>query len=383
MKQRRTMLSAAFSILLAGLVAIPAASSASESRAAVLGLLYTPGGRELAMGGAGTAGARGVSASYYNPSLLSWQTNRDGTAYARSVGSTYYKILQAFGLNDMYYMYFPVMFTVPDWGQFSVNVTYLSLGQQDRTGEDGTALGTFETYTVAIGLSYASKISHNASAGLTIKWFYDHLADGGTGWEQGTPTGQGFALDAGITYIPIQNLTLAAALRNYGPNVQYIDANQASPTPVNFNLGANWKFVDTEHNDLTLALDVYKPLVQSSKSWYLAPVLGWFDDDVYRIDTVTDNEGNTTEIERKNTFREETRQIDIRAGLEYTYGQYVSLRSGYFRDWDGERNWLTFGAGFRLDIAAATIEVDFAYVRALGDDDPNDGLQAYTVGIVF
>ena len=272
---------------------------------------------------------------------------------------------------------------MPDWGQFSVNVTYLSLGKQDRTNEQGDNEGTFETYTVAIGLSYSSKIASNASAGLTIKWFYDHLADAGAGSERGKPTGQGFALDAGIAYVPFPSVTLGAALRNYGPNVQYIDANQASPTPVNFNLGATWRAIDTEYNDITLSLDIYKPLVQASKSWYLAPILGWADEDVYKIDRIVDEENNVTEVEHRNTLREEGRQVDLRLGIEYSYTQYVSLRTGYFRDWDGERNWMTFGAGFRLPIASTAVEVDFAYVRALGSDDPNDGLQAYSIGVVF
>ena len=102
------LLSVALGALIVGGMAIPTtALAANESQAAVLGLLYTPGGRELAMGGAGTAGAKGVSASYYNPALLSWQTGREANTFARSAGSTYYKILQDFGLNDMYYIVLP------------------------------------------------------------------------------------------------------------------------------------------------------------------------------------------------------------------------------------------------------------------------------------
>ncbi len=365
----------------AGLLATPVQAT-NESQAAVLGLLYTPGGREYSMGGAGTAGAQGPSSGYYNPSLLSWQA-RDDATYPYAVGSTYYKILESFGLNDMYYMYFPVVFHVPDWGEFSVNVTYLSLGEQERTDEQGNSLGTFQTYTVAIGATYSSMISRDASAGVTIKWFYDHLADAGAGNERGKPVGQGFALDAGVAYNPWRNVMLGAALRNYGPNVQYIDANQASPTPVNFNLGGSWKFIDSEYNDVTFATDIYKPLVQDSDNWYLAPILGWVDEDVYNIKTVEQPDGTTEEIEEKSTLREESRQVDLRLGLEYAYAEYVALRTGYFRDWDGVREWLTFGAGFQLPISSARIGVDFAYVHSLTDDDPNDGQQVYTVAITF
>jgi len=171
------------------------------------------------------------------------------------------------------------------------------------------------------------------------------------------------------------------ALRNYGPNVQYIDANQASPTPVNFNLGTSWKVIDTDYNDITFVGDLYKPLVQDyRKAWYLAPLRGWVDEDVYRID----NLGTADEVVHRSLIREEGRQIDVHAGLEYAYSDYVAVRTGWYRDWDGERNWLTFGAGFRLGISSTSLLMDFAYVHSLsGGADPNDGQQVYSVGITF
>lgn len=366
--------------------ALPGLSKANESQAAVLALLFRPGARELALGGAGVAGAQGSAASFYNPALLSWQNVAEGQRDPRAVGTTYYKILQNFGLNDMYYMYFPTMFSVKDWGQFSVNVTYLNLGEQQRTSEGGENLGTFNTYTLAMGLSYASKIGRNTSAGITAKWFYDHLADAGTGFEKGDPTGTGFAVDAGLAYRPSNRLSLGAALRNYGPNVQYIDAKQASPTPVNFTVGASWKAVDTEFNDVTLVADFYKPLVQDyRKSWYLSILRGWADESVYKVDEIPDGSGGVTRVEHRNTLREESRQIDLLTGVEYTYADYVAIRTGYFRDWDGQRNWLTFGGGLRLPIASTALLVDFAYVHSLSGkgSDPNHGQQVYSVGFAF
>jgi len=365
---------------------LPSVSRANESQAAVLALLFRPGARELALGGAGVAGARGSSASYYNPELLSWQAIDEGQRYPRAVGTTYYKILQNFGLNDMYYMYFPTMFSVKDWGQFSVNVTYLNLGEQQRTSEGGENLGTFNTYTLAVGLSYASKIGAHTSAGITAKWFYDHLADAGTGFEKGDPTGTGFAVDAGIAYRPSDRLYFGAALRNYGPNVQYIDAKQASPTPVNFTVGTSWKAFDTQYNDVTIMADLYKPLVQDyRKSWYLSILRSWADESVYKVEEIPDGQGGVTRIEHRNTLREETRQVDVLTGVEYTYADYVAIRGGYFRDWDGQRNWMTFGGGLRLPIASTALLVDFAYVHSLSGkgSDPNDGQQVYSIGFTF
>lgn len=365
----------------------PATTRATnESQAAVLALLYRPGAREMALGGAGVASAEGAVAGYYNPALLSWQKPSEQARYPIVLGTTYYKILQEFGFNDMYYMYFPAMFDVQDWGQFAVNFTYLSLGEQIRTDEFGNEIGTFNTFTMVAGLTYSSKISERMSAGVTAKFFYDHLADQGAGTELGDPTGTGFAFDAGLIYQYSQRLMFGMALRNYGPNVQYIDASQSSPTPINFNIGTGWKILDSEFNDITLVADFYKPLVQHyEKNWMLAPILGWFDEDVYKV-TEEVIDGETVRTEHKSWWREEVRQIDVHAGLEYSYADYVSLRTGWYRDWDGRRNWLTFGAGFKLPISSAAVMVDFGYVHALDTGvgpDPNNGQQIYSVNILF
>jgi len=383
-------LSVGLTVVFATLVVVWATPvhATNESQAAVLALLYRPGARESALGGAGVAGAEGATAAYYNPALISWQKQSESPRYPLMVGTTYYKILQEFGFNDMYFMYFPAMFEISDWGQFAVSVTYLSLGEQTATDEQGTVLGTFATYTTAVGLTYSSKISERMSAGVTAKFFYDHLAEQGAGFEKGDPTGTGFAFDAGMIYKWSNNLAFGMALRNYGPNVQYIDASQASPTPVNFNIGTSWKIIDGEHNDITFIGDLYKPLVQDyEKNWILAPIVGWVDEDVYKIEEVTNDQGIVERIPHKNRLREESRQVDIHAGLEYSYEEYVALRSGFYRDWDGKRKWLTFGAGFRLPIASAHVMVDFGYVHALDGgqtgSDPNNGQQIYSVSIVF
>jgi hypothetical protein len=374
--------------LLMGALATPVHAT-NESQAAVLALLYRPGARESALGGAGVAGARGSAASFYNPALLSWQDQKETGAYPLTLGTTYYKILQEFGFNDMYYMYFPASFNIKDWGQFSASITYLSLGEQQEVDERGIALGTFMTYTTAISFSYSSMVSENMSAGITTKWFYDHLAERPVAYEEGDPSGNGFAFDLGVAYRFSPSLMFGAALRNYGPNVQYIDASQASPTPINFNVGTSWKIIDSDYNDITFVGDIYKPLVQDfHKSWVMAPIRGWVDEDIYKVEEVSTGDGGKEKIIHRSTLREESRQVDIHAGLEYSYAEYVALRGGFYRDWDGERKWLTFGAGFHLNIAAATVTVDFGYVHALdagngSGADPNHGQQVYSVGLVF
>jgi len=148
--------------LLVALLVVSAASTSMAtdgSRAAILGLLYRPGAREMALGGAGVASATGHAASYYNPALLAWQDTR------MSGGATYYEIPQNFSINDMYYFHSSGALQLGSLGALGLAVTYVSLGEQDRTREDGTST-TYTTYTTVLGATYSSKISDNASAGV-------------------------------------------------------------------------------------------------------------------------------------------------------------------------------------------------------------------------
>lgn len=361
------------------LVCAPAEAT-NESQATALALLYWPGAREVSLGGAGVASARGPVATYYNPALLPWETSNGEATYLCALSATYYRILQSFGLNDMYYMYFPTMFTVADWGQFGLSVTYLSLGEQTRTDESGNILGTFHTYTLALGLSYAAKISKRISVGVTAKWFYDHLADQGAGFEKGSPAGKGYALDAGFIYRMSERLVFGMALRNYGPNVSYTDATYASPLPINFNVGGYAKVLDTKHLGFAVVADGYKPLVQDyRKAWYLAPIRGWYDEDVYKVEEVDhDNDPYTPEekVYYRNTLREEGRQVDLHLGAEGSLQNIPSLlgldseftmdllvRVGRYYDWDGERREWSFGLGARAGVGGLLGTMDAVYRR--------------------
>ena len=127
-------------------------------------------------------------------------------------------------------------------------------------------------------------------------------------------TGSGFT--GAMYHTPIRGLTLAATLHNLGPRISYIDVVQADPIPLNFVLGSAYKIIESDYNDLTIALDIYKPLVSRKVPAYKAILTAWGD------------EGASEEME----------QIDFHAGIEYVYAKSFALRAGYTYDKDGERN---------------------------------------------
>jgi len=349
-----------------------------ESEAAALALLRDPGVREIALGGAGVAGATGPAAAWYNPALPVWQTGR------ASVGATGYRVLPSYGLDDLWYAYPSASFTAGP-GRVSLSVAYLGTGDQYRTDEYGTILGTFHTYTAVASAGYAMKISDKVSVGVTAKWFRDHLVDTGQGHGAHQPTGSGFAFDAGVAYRPWRQLTLGVALRDYGPDIRYVDALQTATLPVRVSFGTDLRAVSTTHHRLTLAADAYKPLAQDSRrAWYLAPIRGWYDENLYKVDEVDDGHGGITRIERRSTLRAEARQIDAHAGAEYAYRERVMLRGGFYRDWDGGRRWFTYGAGVCLPVWKTAIAMDVSRIQSIGGEsrwDPNDGRWSWSLGM--
>jgi hypothetical protein len=366
--------SAFIPFLLLSVLSPPNASACNESwdctpttMTATNALLIRPGARELSLGGAGVAGARGPTASYYNPALLPWQSLKESSAYPYMLGSTYFRFSQEFGFNDMYYMHFPASFNIKDWGLVSVSVTYLRLGEQTEVDEQGNPLGTFMTYSSAVSVGYSRKVGEKISAGITMKWYRDHLAEHVGRGELGNPSG--LAFDIGMAYRFSPTLMVGAALRNYGPNVQYVDAIPSVPMPVNFNIGAAWKMIDTDSHAITFVGDIYKPLVQDyHRSWYLAPILGWADEDIYRVDRVVQEDGTRTRVERRSTIRAEIRQVDTHFGAEYGWRGMAFLRMGWFRDWDESRveddQGFRYGAGIRTTLWRVRVEADVARIES-------------------
>jgi hypothetical protein len=231
--------------------------------------------------------------------------------------------------SDLYYDYFSYVQHMEGWGTIGLNLTYLSLGQNVRMDEFGTQKGVFDSYEMAFGFSYGTRLNSSFSAGLSTKIIYSHLADQGAGFEKGKGSGSSFALDAGILYNTlIKKLTMGVALTNLGPNIAYIDLNQSDPLPRNLAVGLAYRILDTPFNRLTATVEVNKELVG-------------LDDPL------------STEI----------KEAIENMGIEYWYGTYVSLRAGYIHDQVGAIKTATFGAGLQYGI----FRFDFAYIPSSKD----------------
>ncbi len=233
--------------------------------------------------------------------------------------------------SDVYYEYLCYAQHLEGWGTIGGSIVFLTAGTMPRLDEFGFELGTFETFEIAFTFSYGTKLNPNLSSGLSTKIIYSHLADRGAGLERGKGSGSSFALDMGLLY-HLRKLSLGAALTNFGPNIAYIDVNQSDPLPRNLALGLAYRVVDTPFNRLTLTFEGNKELVGVK---------------------FTDDPGTPV----KEGFGREMREAIVNMGVEYWYGSWVSLRSGYIYDREGDKKGPTFGAGLQYK----TFRFDFAY----------------------
>ncbi|MCD6097827.1 PorV/PorQ family protein [bacterium] len=241
--------------------------------------------------------------------------------------------------SDIYYEFLAGTHYLEGWGTVGGSITFLSMGKNVHTNPQGDSLGVFSSYDMAIALSYGLPITHGLSAGVTLKYIYSHLADVGAGSEQGKGIAHDAAVDLGILYkTPIRGLNLGLTIQNLGPDIAYIDAAQADPLPRNAKFGIAYNILNSSYNKLTVLADLNKDLIDIG----------------YEPQCTT----STGKKDYSCIFKEELKEVIENVGVEYSYGNFVSLRGGYVWDTEGCLKYATFGAGLHY----RNFSFDFGYI---------------------
>lgn len=196
-------------------------------------------------------------------------------------------------------------------------------------------------------------------------------------------------------------------ISNIGPKIDFIDADQADPSPMNMRMGLFAQLYNDGNNKLNFLFDANKLLVARYPSmdwdgdglisgdkemahddpwykaiftawlddWYLGGDFdhngdkkiggySWFDDNgdgvIDETEMVVDDSGiynngdsnKKVEIEKgsgnNRSFTTELKEMIYNVGLEYWYTDNFALRAGYIYDDEGKVINPTFGAGIRL-----------------------------------
>jgi long-subunit fatty acid transport protein len=324
-------------------------------------LQIEPDSRAPGMGNAGVAIADNASAVFWNPAGLAFQT---GT----QIAFTHANWLPNFN-TDLFYDYLVGKTHIEGIGTIGGHITFLNLGEQIRTSEDGTELGRFTSYELAAGASYAFKLTDNFALGTGFRFIYSRLTPnidvGGQTAKAGTSVGVDLAALYRSDDFELMNrraqFSAGFNLSNIGPAIQYTDDAQKDPLPTLLRLGTalDMDLDEDGFNTLTFAADISKIMARNDTA---GRAMGVMEALFKSWDTYTRYDGQQfVEVPLAE-------QLMIGVGLEYWYNKQFAVRTGYFYEApnNGDRQFITFGAGLRYNIFG----VDFSYLYTIKEDSP-------------
>ncbi|MEX0845502.1 MAG: type IX secretion system outer membrane channel protein PorV [Balneolaceae bacterium] len=365
------------SIIAAGLLFLfPAISNAQVAITAVPFLQIEPDSRGAGMGNTGVAIADNASALFWNPAGLAFQKGSNQASITHS------NWLANFNVSDLFYDYVVGKYYIEGIGTIGAHLTYLNLGEQIETYEDGPEpISRFNSYEVALGGSYGYQVSKNFAVGSSLRLIYSSLASGTSVSAQKVNPGSSVAVDLSFLYKTDifalggrdAQFSFGSNLSNIGPGIQYTDNAQKDPLPQLLRFG--WAFhldLDDEGiNRITLANDISK-IMARTKPVYTTDNDGSIDTSMVAsgpIEALFNSWSSFERFDGQKTIEVGLlQQFMIGAGLEYWYADQFALRAGYYYEDpnNGDREYITFGAGIRYSF----LGVDFSYIKTLESDHP-------------
>lgn len=331
-------------------------------------ITIAPGARSGGLGETGVAHSNNANAIFYNSALLAWQYDPEYKIGKNPFEANlmHAKWLPKFNLNDLYYDFASARYYVPDFGTVALSLTYLNLGENQWTDDNGENLGTFSSNEMALTLGYSFFLDENISLGTNLKYIYSNLAPSNinVGNETGSGKSSSFAVDLGVLWKPEamdRNLSVGMAINNIGPAMSYVDEKQSDPLPTQLRLGAAYDFNLDEYNSLIFSYEATRMLVYKDGE-QADPVLKamfystWFG----------------------YSASESLKKFTHAFGLEYGYSNLFFLRGGYFYEDknEGNRNFATLGIGLAIDM----LKFDFSYIYTADENHPLGETLRFSLG---
>ncbi|MCB9251822.1 MAG: type IX secretion system outer membrane channel protein PorV [Flavobacteriales bacterium] len=269
-----------------------------------------------------------------------------------------------------------------DKSAIAASIRYFSLGEIQFTDDFGNPNGNANPYELAVDLGYSTQLSENLSVGIAMRFINSCLTCGSTGTAGNAfKPGRAAAGDIGVYYKkplkPRVDWAFGAAITNIGNKITYSTEQERDFIPANLRIGTSFNTKLDEHNELNINLDINKLLVPTYPVYYKA------SDGTDSID----QSGNKVVQYGKDSkdvpvitgmfrsfgdapggFKEELKEYNIAAGLEYWYDKQFAVRAGYFNEANtkGGRKYVTFGIGLRYKVFG----IDAAYLQPFTQRHP-------------
>ncbi|MBN2280221.1 MAG: PorV/PorQ family protein [Candidatus Marinimicrobia bacterium] len=280
----------------------------------------------IGRGGLGLVSFRNANTTFWNPAGLGWLENR------LDFNANYTK-----GIADINHSSFALAMKLGNFGMLGLDLINMDYGEFIGTrradNEEGfIKTGNFSPSALALGVSFAQRVSDRFSYGVKVKYAYQDLgsawvARAGTSLDDSTLVidkekynmGEP-AIDIGATYDFLNHgIRFGATMTNISREIKYERESAKFPLPfaVSFSLGlAPLTFTDisSEMHDLFIGFESVHP----------------------------------------RDFKEK-----LKFGAEYTYLKMFLVRTGYMLNYD-ERG-LTFGLGVKKKMQGMDLRMDYAY----------------------
>lgn len=231
--------------------------------------------------------ALGGSGDVLSSDISSAFINPAGLSFIERGGAT---VMHNVWYQDISYEYLGAALPVGTNSTFGISAVYLHMGKIDAYNAYDQEIGSIAPYSIAVVASYSQRIRQNLSLGINTKIISEQLTD---------KQANGYAVDLGGQYL-LNNFSFGLAINNLGPSMKYESANYKLPTAVLFGIG------------------------YALPSMPVSVMIGV----------------------RKAVDRD----VVLAAGIEYSLGNNLSLRTGYSAvDESGESSDLNLGAGFKFN----------------------------------
>ena len=147
-------------------------------------------------------------------------------------------------------------------------------------------------------------------------------------------------------------LGLGFSFSNIGTKISYDGGNNNMFLPANMRIGASLGIPLNEQHTLSFSTDLNKLLVPTPQLQEDGETTEEAQARVDRYNSISSVAGIFRSFaDAPGGIGEELKEVSWSLGMEYTYLNQFSLRTGYYNEdaYKGNRRYITFGAGFRTE----------------------------------
>lgn len=357
-------------------------------------LLISPDSKQGALGDAGVATDPDANSTHWNGSKLAFADKKFGVALT---ATPWLRNL----VPDIYLYYLSGYSKINKNQAVSASLRYFTLGNIQLTDATGNSIGDFKPNEFAIDIGFAQKLSKNFSLGVATRFINSSISRVYFNGQQGNAAST-VAVDLTMFYKSNEFKlgdkkaygTGGLAFTNLGAKIKY--STEKNFIPMNMRLGGGLKVNMDDYNTFGVYCDFNKLLVPTPPIYeYQKDSLGNTTTQI-AIDPVTGAKkiakGKNPNVpvaqgifqsfsDAPGGMKEELKEVNISAGVEYEYNKTFAVRAGYFHEpkTKGARQFFTLGIGLKYSIGS----LDISYLIPRTINNPLQNTFRFSLGFYF